>query len=259
MEHRKSTHICDQCSRTFTSRDALKVHLRLKHDYYHSLFPHYCKHCDAGFTIKSEYQIHLENHKSAPSLLHCLYCPESYENSALLKAHTLSEHKRQTRAFKCGICPKFFYSLPSYNMHKKVHTGETHNCDQCLLTFTKLSGLKFHYKVHLPMEQRDHYYCDQCPAHYVNKKTLKDHKTMSHSSDDVRNYECRYCPSKFKLQGHRHCHEQRVHGERNIPCPNCPLLFPHKDYLKSHLRSCSKKKREAPPENSTCVQDSVTV
>lgn len=84
----------------------------------------------------------------------CDQCDWSFDKPSSLLRHQKTPHTRtyksnKKESFICDICPKVFYSKPSFKVHRNSHTAERFlTCDICSKTFTLKQSLRIHMRTH---------------------------------------------------------------------------------------------------------------
>lgn len=159
--HRKErNHICHICSKTFSGRKGLKIHLDMKHS-----------------------QVNEE--------IMCTDCGEVFENNAKLKYHQNKVHKEKVLKYCCRFCDYKTYSKPQLKEHERTHTGEKPEiCAWCGQGFSSKRTLVNHERLHTGEKP---YQCKLCSSSFAQRTSLNVHVKTHHKlqaavGSKVKNY-----------------------------------------------------------------------
>ncbi|KAL7731776.1 hypothetical protein ACLKA6_016712 [Drosophila palustris] len=138
-------HACpeSECSRRFSSKEKLKVHL-LRHA---GIKNFSCPYCGMRKTTRNELKIHI-NYHTLERTWPCRFCSKVCNSSGNLKMHVRTVHER-ARDYDCSYCEKSFAKPDTRKYHEMTHTGEKPNeCEECGKRFTQPAALRTHRKIH---------------------------------------------------------------------------------------------------------------
>lgn len=138
-------HVCPEsdCSRRFSSKEKLKVHL-LRHA---GIKNFSCPYCGMRKTTRNELKIHM-NYHTLERTWPCRFCSKVCNSSGNLKMHVRTVHER-ARDYACSYCEKTFAKPDTRKYHEMTHTGEKpHECEECGKRFTQPAALRTHRKIH---------------------------------------------------------------------------------------------------------------
>lgn len=139
-EHEKSKNfICDICGRIFTRQDYLHKH-KLTHT---GVKPYECSHCDFKTVQRSSLTTHIRKH-TGDRPYSCDMCPQKCISSSNLRAHR--RRHLGVKKYECAICnKKFGYKISLEEHISSAHVrSESHPCEHCGATYTRVRGLKRH-------------------------------------------------------------------------------------------------------------------
>ena len=147
-------------------------HVRLHGD----VQPEVCPYCKKEFREKRSLDKHVRAIHEAERPFPCDQCPETFRNTAELKAH-VARHSKD-HPFKCDVCSLSFQKQEALTTHYRLHTGERpYACNICDKTFNSEKNRRIHVQRHegsLPHK------CDVCDMTFQSKSHLLKH-AVSHN------------------------------------------------------------------------------
>lgn len=223
-EERPTPFKCEVCTRGFSRKDKLKLHLMI----HSGDKPLKCEACGKAFLRRD----HLKNHMRTHSRPRAAPKPKNHGRKVALAAADPdgdAEKDKVERPFGCEVCHKMFTRKDNLGAHMRIHTGERpFACDLCEKRFAEKCALKRHMVVHT---QERLYLCGVCGRSFARKGHLTEHVWLH---DEVKPFSCSVCGKAFardrKLKSHMMTHS----GERPFKCNLCDRAFARKDNLRSH-------------------------
>ena len=185
--------------------------------------------------------------------------PTPVKKELSFKQYGIKRKYKQTRMFKCKLCPSEMPSVQEYNKHyldchppqlcpdctrvfisprtlakhSYTHAEYMYKCQDCNRGFTFKSQLESHRKVHLKMSR---FVCfkPKCGKRFKRESELNAHLT-AHSKNKIKCDHCDYSNSDIRNV----CAHSKVHSER-LPyhCPLCNKGFKWQEQKRRHLKTC---------------------
>ncbi|XP_066925905.1 uncharacterized protein [Clytia hemisphaerica] len=181
-----------------------------------------CKICDRDFTWFGNFQKHVLQHGNIK------------ENDYFFPVDNLAEEhmisKESNNNFRCKLCNKTFTRVSSLKTHIRMHNGlRPFKCKECELAFTTNRALKMHSRIHSGERP---YKCGLCDKTFTRKDELQAH-TYLHKGEKP--YKCEVCSSAFVRQGHLQRHMLTHASEKPYKCKLCPKSFTQYRNLQTHI------------------------
>ena len=153
----------------------------------------------------------------------------------ILEAENINQNQRKVH--DCDICKKSFSHLSILKSHKRIHTGEKpYKCVLCYKSFAGRGSLTNHLIAHTGVKQ---FQCNHCNKEFMRKEHLQCHVRI-HTG--IKPFKCEVCSKRFATSSHRKVHMRNHTGERPFQCQQCPKRFICSSGLKTHMFSHSGEK-----------------
>lgn len=146
---------CESCQKQFSSRLALRHHIK---DFHMGKYPFKCEYCSNEFLLRVEYEACIKYHKSESD---SLTLNDFKNESDPLALETDQETKTEPTELVCDICHRPFNSPSGLLRHKvRKHNQKSKKkyfikgmknakCDICNREFSTQSYMQLHRKLHL--------------------------------------------------------------------------------------------------------------
>ena len=167
---------------------------------------HVCGECGMDFPQKQQLEEHRKTHKKPFA---CPDCDKRFKNEYYFQLHK-RVHSGES-LFICSECGKSFVTVGSLKTHELTHTGEKNfHCDQCGKSFSQSAHLRLHLETHT--RARPHL-CSICGKSYSRAFVLKVHLRV-HTGEKP--YTCEKCGKCFYYcQGYRA--HLKIHDKKPKP------------------------------------------
>jgi len=138
--HSEKKHSCSICSKSFGTKQDLKIHSRT----HSGDKPFSCEICSKEFARNAALRIHkISVHSDVKAYL-CADCGAAFKANSALIDHRKRVHL-QIKPHKCDYCGKEFFSKKDFGEHVRTHTGEKpYQCQLC----GKCFGRGYHLSRH---------------------------------------------------------------------------------------------------------------
>ena len=161
----KTTLVCSQCGKKFTSAEGLKMHMKRHKENYDVK----CGECNKKFLSKGALKSHTDLHHNTGNIYSCEECEATFKLNYCFKIHirthtgekyfkcregcedrfriysTRDHHERKhgVKKYLCSLCPKKFMHPTQMYVHIKRHKGiKNYICQVCGKTFVEPAGAK---------------------------------------------------------------------------------------------------------------------
>ena len=212
----KSSHICEECGKSFVNLYDLKRHKGVYHKKWKIKGRKFNSNAKLVRDLKEDCRCNIELsgkrmsfHRKHFQVIHlgyeeCVKCKITLMQPSL---HTCKPKKKSIiKSFQCGMC----HVVKTYPYMLKDHMQRIHNpetlikCKFCIKYLTERE-VKYHSCQYLPMQRRK---CDIC-GKMVAK--LETHKDTVHKSNVDKKCKCEHCNKGFFDKNHLKSHVMNVH------------------------------------------------
>lgn len=216
--------VCDMCSKSFDNEIHLEAHLK-SHVAPDPLNPYACDLCPLIFSTTCQLKQHCVGHKGR--------MPTTYQRKSLTK-HFRQHRKNANNRLICDVCGMTFTILSDLRKHQKLHEKKTEDqkppkCDRCQQFFV---ASKNSHGVVLP---KTVLLCGNCKS-LGNNSQRQNH---TNDSNNIQNcaLKCSHCVKWFanetELNMHAATHDERVE-EKPHGCEKCGHAFKCIKTLEKH-------------------------
>ncbi|XP_074164120.1 zinc finger protein 248-like isoform X4 [Sminthopsis crassicaudata] len=174
----------------------------------------------------------------------CTKCGRAFYNrSFLLDYQRIHSREKPYLCLQCGKpyvcnqCGKTFTDISRLAKHEKMHTGEkVYECNQCGKTFKWSSHLSRHQGIHSGQKP---FKCNYCGKAFTVKGNLARHQGI-HTREKP--FKCNHCGKAFTQSSSLALH-QRIHtGEKPFKCNQCGKAFVSNYRLAEHQKVHTREK-----------------
>ncbi|XP_064480822.1 zinc finger protein 665-like [Ornithodoros turicata] len=221
---------CTQCSRGFTFRYQLTLHMRKSH---RPGGPLRCSTCPRNFAAEDVHKAHMELHASPlASSLTCKDCNRLFETPRLLDRHRSAIHLGKAR-FPCTKCPKIYSVASGLAQHvRRVHKGADYRLQHpgTLQTAPRCSSY--------PQKPGWKFCCEPCQRFFKYESSLRAHRICYHTEGVGPPREQKTCPEcgkVFQSGIHLSLHIRMHTKEQSFKCTLCSKSYRNRSGLKKHI------------------------
>ncbi|UYV67363.1 hypothetical protein LAZ67_5000353 [Cordylochernes scorpioides] len=193
-----------------------------------------CLYCNFTVEESSAFIEHLRFHFSQQ--LKCSFCNFISGNISIMLLHRNTTHSSSAKPFQCFLCPYQTAVKQNLTRHQTIHTGEKRfNCRYCKYKTAYKSGLKAHESTHTGEKP---FKCQLCKFSTAQGTHLKYHQRV-HTGEKP--FQCHLCgfstARRLTLIQHQFLHS----GERPFKCLHCNFSTAHRSSLSRHRSIYHKK------------------
>lgn len=224
-------HFCNDCDKSFASKNRLEYHARLHH-------------IKRGIPRNENY----ENLASNPS-----------DENAINGVGSNKSASQSEKSFTCNVCHKVYNRSSRLRKHATTHEQAQRNnvliCEQCKQAFATFEDVEEHCnRIHDDVDNENGNIiskeilfvvcCEYCESAFVDDRRLADHK-QCHSNDE-KPFKCEHCMACFetysKLKTHKNTHinqQIKFPVQRNYMCDviECFKKYRHWSDLSNHRKT----------------------
>lgn len=138
---------CRLCSAT-VEKDSFKQHIltHTKQKTHETTTGFRCEHCSKLFSSRKYLRVHIRCIHINSSKYPCSMCDKAFPRGDYLRRHISRAH--ENTFYTCQICDKSYKDHAHYKDHVKTHMGAQYQCNECKRVFGYRAALVRHLKVH---------------------------------------------------------------------------------------------------------------
>lgn len=208
MEEHYMNSVCPYCNKKFCEPYFVQKHI----EYEHGTACFLCENCSKSFQSKQALDYHKDiHHSEASEPQKCPICEKEFKSCVSLRNHEKYAHS-SSRKYACKSCDaKFkqkknlrihYLNVHSINQYKEEYhrskEEEKFSCEQCGSQFKQRKNLTSHIKSKHTNDKKE-FLCEECSSKYASKKSLKEHIKLKHENEK-QEFECPKCGKKFALK-----------------------------------------------------------
>ncbi|XP_074655457.1 uncharacterized protein LOC141909030 [Tubulanus polymorphus] len=212
---------CDTCGKSYSSKNALRVHQRIHANEY----PFTCDQCDAAFAQRVQLNAHVQR-QHGDATFACEECAKVFRDETALKRHFKKKHDAGS-SDNGDVRTKS--RLSNASTIEKIRKNSNNDCSICAKTFSTKSALNLHHRIH---SLTDRYACNICGATFAQKVQLTSHATRH---DATKRFACASCQKAFGTRALLNQHEKTHNKEFRFACEICAKRFTTRGLLKRHM------------------------
>ncbi|XP_071507068.1 uncharacterized protein [Diadema antillarum] len=224
----KSFHMCSICFRVFSNRYKLLMH----EDTHLKSRPYHCELCTKSFTQKSSLKVHMALHGSQYSYYTqyaCQFCGKKFVGRSKLKRHIHCVHRKEQLKLMMSkpsnASARNMYGMSPVRRRRRrilkspsnqtlldeetlgeVWTAKDYKCQHCDKTFPDEPSLTAHQEVHVVEKL---FKCPLCAKGFINKELQERHMAVIHGEEKP--FHCRHCSGCFETKSELEVHETAHH------------------------------------------------
>jgi hypothetical protein len=197
--------VCPHCNKRFCEPFSAKKHIEFEH----GNAPFRCEECIKTFHSKQAKEYHDSvKHSTGKISEKCSICEKVLASKTCLKSHIKYVHSEE-RKHSCNRCDsKFKHKKDLKNHCLYVHNNDQYEemylqpkdvkrftCEQCNSSYKQKKVLNAHIRSK-HTEDKPILYCDLCPLKFKDKRSLIAHKKNKHENPNEE-YSCSMCGKRY--------------------------------------------------------------